>query len=275
MYGVFLMINLFANILGTLKSIKTFQIGGRLAPIIKSFNNAKFQFRNSEDTTFVEVEAKGITNNYTLDQVPNLFDLSARIPFIEFSYATGSAPTAGTNSNKFGFIHSGTDKGKVVYDNGTSLIEIEDIVSSTISTKVIITGEVNLDIFSLYIRSGSNFIKISEYRANKSIIIPYTFTDTIIYSDISLSELSRVNQISNIIYTAFDGALPTIKIELNGNTEILSTNESNLLINEEFILLKNYNLSLADSGQIKLTLNPDSSSVGNGVIIINYIEPIN
>lgn len=98
-----------------------FLVGG--AAGVGLANNSSVAELQSAAAALITARAARIAaTGTTLNDLVSLLDLRGRIADIEYSFDGASAPSAGSNSGKFGFCHTtggGYTAGDVVYDPGS------------------------------------------------------------------------------------------------------------------------------------------------------------
>jgi hypothetical protein len=174
----------FHNFFGTMKTY--FQVGGPGGSRLRS--NSGLEVRNNTGSNYTTLRADRIQDTNTINDIPTLLDLQARIADIEFSFDGVSPPSPGDNTSKFGFCHTtggSYTAGQIVYDNGAILIVIPTDLVKSITSRDLIEGDTNILADSLYIleggswtlKRGSGWIKIYDVTASGGTITNKVYQD--------------------------------------------------------------------------------------------------
>lgn len=270
---------LMTNILGTLSQL--FKIGGKSGIAIKN-NSGVAEIKNAGDTALATLRAAQVGASPNLNDVATYFDAMGVDPNIEFGFAGASAPTAGTNTGKFGFCHTSGGSytaGDVVYDDGTSLIKSN--VTKGFTTKSAITGTISLIANGVYKKEGSSFVLKGDGSGTSTgmvlaIELAYTFGSTTVDSTTNIPANARVVRVENVVGTAFNGTSPTVAVTVNGSTPvtIMATTESDLTTVNQYESLAVTDIAAANEGKARLTVSGGSATTGAGKVYVFYVSPL-
>lgn len=272
--------DLMKKIRGIMGSI--FQIGGHSGPNIKN-NSGVIEARNAGDSAFVLMRGLGIpSSGDTVNDVPRFLDLKGRVAQIEFDFNGASPPSAGTNTDEFGFCHTtggGYTAGDVIYDDGSSLITIPSEVVLHITSTSAVTGTISLIANGLYSNDAGTWTLKGDGTAAASgrvltIELTYTNTDTTGKSSTtSIPDGARVIRVRNIVETIFNNS-PTLTVIVDGTSDetILQTTDSDLETLGEYHREDTHLITSSTEGPVKLTVG-GTPSAGAGRIIVEYATP--
>ena len=217
------------------KTLSDYFIIGKTGPRLKN-NGGVLEVKDTADSVLATVRVAKIGTSPNNSDAPSLLDLRARVPAIQFSFAGASAPSAGVNTNKFGFCHTtggSYTANDVVFDDGTTLNKIPATYCLHITTSSAVSGTVSLIANGFYaLESGSYVLKGDGTSTSSGIIqvieISYVYTDTTKDSTTSIPNGARVVRVENRVDVAFNNGSPTIAVVVNGGTPltILATTES-------------------------------------------------
>lgn len=137
-----------------------FKIGGPYGPTLKNSSGA-VEVRDTTDVAYATGRAAHIVSGALANDLVTLLDLQASGPNITFDFAGASPPLPGTNTNKFGFVHTTGGlytAGQVVYDDGVSLIILPTEVVQQLTTSTAISGTISLIENGFYVWEGSSWV---------------------------------------------------------------------------------------------------------------------
>lgn len=269
---------LISKISGTLENL--FKIG-KSGIAIKN-NAGVAEIKNAGDSALATLRAAQVGASPNLNDVTTYLDTTGLIPNIEFGFAGASAPTAGTNTGKFGFCHTSGGSytaGAVVYDDGTSLIAVNS--TKGLTTKSAITGTISLIANGFYMKEGSSFVLKGDGSGTstgmvQAIELAYTFGSTTVDSTTNVPNGARVVRVENVVGTAFNGTSPTVAVTVNGSTPItiMATTESDLTTANQYESLAVTDIAAVNEGKARLTVSGGSSTTGAGKVLVFYVSPL-
>jgi len=269
---------LFKNITGIMGNL--FRIGGPSGPNIKN-NSGVLEIKNTGDSAFTKLRALQIQSSNSVNDIPVLLDLMGHVPLIEFSFAGSSAPSAATNTAKFGFCHTtggSYSVGDVVYDDGSTLTKINFV--RAIFTTSAVSGTVSLQQNGVYTGSGSSWTLKGDGAATdtgfvKVIKIAYAYSDSSVDSTTSIPAGEKIFKVINSVTTAFNGSAPTLLAQVNGSTPltIMATTESSLTSANQYEVETVADVESSNAGTVRLTIIPDSSTAGAGNVYVYHGLP--
>ena len=269
------------NITGVLQNL--FGIGGNSGVNLKN-SSGTLEARNAGDSAYVRARALEIQTSNGLNDVVTLLDLKANTAGIEFDFTGASAPAPNANLNKFGFCHTSGGAytaGDVVYDNGTSLLTIPTEVVHRLTTTTTITGTISLIANGFYVNDSAGWTLKGDGSGSstgtlKIVKLSYAYTDATIDSTTDIPSGSVVLDVVNNVKTAFDGTAPTIAVTINGSTPltVMSTAESDVTNIAEYEVGEINEVAAANAGKARITITPDSSTVGAGDVYVSFVTPL-
>lgn len=269
---------LIQNLRGIIGNI--FQIG-KSGPNIKN-NSGVIEFRNNADNDFAVVRTKQIQSGASLSDIPTLLDAYGIVPFIEYSFNGASAPSAGTNTNKFGFCHTtggAYTAGDVVYDNGAVLIKMN--VVKHLTTKSAVTGTISLIANGFYSKDGSSWVLKGDGSGTATgmeqvIALSYTYSSLNVDSTTSIPSGAKVTRVENVVTTAFNGTSPTIEVKVNGSTPltVMGTTLSDLKTVNQYQQLEIAEVGASNAGVVRASVTSSSSTAGAGTVYVFYVTPL-
>jgi hypothetical protein len=266
------------GIIGTL-----FQLNGPDGTQLKD-NSSVMEIRNKDDDGMALLRSLGIPiSSSTLDDMPDLLDLRGRVADIEFSFDGGSAPGAGTNSNKFGFCHTSGGSytaGDVVFDDGTSIIVMPSNVATHLTSRTSVTGTISLIANGLYARQGASWVLKGDGAPGStgvemSIEVSYDFNDTSVSSTTHVPDGARVTRVTNDVETAFDDVTATVAVVVDGTSDetIMAAADSKLKKVDQYSVPQHTEITTSTEGVVTLTITAGTSTQGAGKIIVHYTTP--
>jgi hypothetical protein len=270
------------NSLGTLQT--TFEIGKSNKTKLKN-NSAVLELRNTGDSAFLifrSLDANSTASPNDNDAV-TFFDLKSSDVLIEFDFNGGSPPAPADNTGKFGFCFTtggAYTQGRVYYDTGSALLEVKHITKFATTTAIV--GTISLNANGIYYKqAGTWTLKgdgASSGTGNKKVIkIPFAYTDTSLNSTTSLADGTQIDKITVVKLVAFNGTAPTLAIKVDGATDlpILATSDNDLKSTTTDVSLDAYVVGSANAGVVNLAIVSDSSSAGNGYVLVEYSDTQN
>lgn len=263
----------------------TFQVGGTSGAKIK-FASSGVDFKNSADSAFVTARALPLASGGSINDLATQIDLRGRIAQIGFSFAGGSAPSAGTNTGKFGFCHTSGGAytaGDVVYDDGsTTLSDFKITYPLHITTTSAVTGTISMVANGIYSNdSGTWTIKgdgAGSGTGNVQFVeLAITYSSGNVDSTTSLPDGSRVLGVDTVVTTAFDGSAPTVAITANGGTPVTlqAVTGNNLKVANQYKTTAITKIGSTGAGVIRAAVTPSSSTVGAATIYVWYVTASN
>ena len=269
---------LIQNLRGIIGDI--FQIG-KSGPNIKN-NNDVIEFRNNSDSDYSVARTKQIQVGASISDIPTLLDLYGVVPYIEYSFAGASAPSAGTNTNQFGFCHTtggAYTAGDVVYDNGTALLKLN--VVKHLTTKAAVTGTISLIANGFYTKDGASWVLKGDGSGTSTgmeqvIEISYTYSSTNVDSTTSIANGARITRVENVVTTPFNGTSPTLEVKVNGSTPltVMNTTLSDLKVANQYQQLEIAEVNASNAGVVRATVSSSASTAGTGKVYVFYVSPL-
>ena len=266
-------------------SLNEFAIGNSATADVKLVNSSAILEVKDTSDALQYARVKKYNDNATpnTNDVATYYDVAGKIVSIGFDFAGGSAPSAGTNTNKYGFCHTSGGAytaGYVYFDNGSALVRIFHITHLTSTTAV--TGTISLNANGIYALDGSSWVLKGDGAGGgseptgtiKTIKVPFAYTDigTPVSSTTSITDGAIIKQIDIVKTVAFNGTTPTLLVEVNGTAdlELMATTDIDLTS-----LVQDTNLTLAsvtsgNEGTVRLTLTGTGQSTGTGFALITY-----
>ena len=264
----------------------TFQVGGTSGAKIK-FNTPAVEFKNSADSAFVTARALPIiASSSTINDVATQIDLRGRIAQIGFSFSGGSAPSAGTNTGKFGFCHTSGGSytaGDVVYDDGgTTLSNFKITYPLHVTTTTSISGTISMIANGIYSNDAGTWTLKGDGAGSGTgnvqfVELAITNASGNVDSTTSLPDGSRILGVDTVVTTAFDGTAPTVAISANGSSPVTlqATTGNNLKVANQYKTQAITKLTSTGAGVIRAAVTPDSSTVGAATIYVWYVTASN
>jgi len=242
--------------------------------------SGKAEIRNAADTAYEIIRAAHIASGGGLNDLPTLLDLQARVPNIEYSFDGDSAPSAGSNSGKFGICHtdgSSYNAGNVVYDTGSTLILIPTEVVRTVTTSSAVSGTLSMNANGLYAWQGGTWIlkgdgAPAQTGILRTIDVP-TSTNATYDSTTSVPSGARVVRTAYVVETAYT-ASTTAVVSIAGTTpqELLGTNDSKLSNVGEYDNDAVFNIDSSSEGLVHVAIT-GTPAAGAGRVIVFYATP--
>jgi len=260
-----------------------FKVGGPGAPRIKN-NSDVIEFKNTGDTAFITARAGMIPDSgETVDDIANLLALQGRVADLVFSFAGGSPPSPNANPNSFGFCHTAGGAytaGDVVYDNTVALQDIPSSVVKTVTTRSAISGTISLNANGIYVnQAGTWTLKGdgggSDTGISKWIAVSYDYQDTTVSSTTSVPDGAVVTRSINNVTTLLNGTAPTVQVVVDGTAdeEVLATTDSDVTVAHQYENETLHVITSSTEGVVKVTVTPDGSSAGAGIVYVEYVTP--
>jgi len=261
-----------------------FQLNGPDGAQLKE-NSGVIEARDNADAAMALLRGAGIpSTSSTLDDMPDLLDLRGRVADIEFSFDGSSAPSAGTNTDAFGFCHTSGGSytaGDVVYDNGTSLIVIPSNVATHLTSRTSVSGTISLIGNGLYARQGANWVLKGDGAPSSTgysqvIAVDYDFNDSMVYSTTTVPDGAIVTRVTNDVQTAFNDNAATLQVDVDGTSDenIMATSDSKLKKANEYSVPQNTAITSTTEGVVRLTVSPGTATAGAGQVLVHYVTPL-
>jgi len=270
------------NTLGTLQT--TYEIGKANKTKLKN-NSGVLELRNTGDSAYLifrSLEANS-TSSPNDNDIITFFDVKSSDVLIEFDFDGASAPAGGTNTGKYGFCFTtggAFTQGKVYYDTGSALLEVKHVTK--LATTTAVSGTISLNANGIYYKqAGTWTLKgdgASSGTGNKKVIkLSFAYTDTSVNSTTSLANGTQIDKITVVKLVAFNGTAPTLAIKVDGATDlpILATADNDLKSTTTDVSLDAYLVESANAGVVNLAIVSDSSSAGNGYVLVEYSDTQN
>ncbi len=258
------------------------KIGGPGAPRIKN-NSDVIEFKNTGDTAFIIARSDIIPGSgETVNDIANLLALRGRVADIVFSFTGASPPSPNANPNSFGFCHTSGGAytaGDIVYDNTSSLQTIPASVASAVTTRSAVSGTISLNANGVYVnQAGTWTLKGDggeETGKAKWISVSYDWQDTTVSSTTSIPDGAVVTRSINNVTTLLNGTAPTVQVVVDGTAdeEILATGDSDVKVAHQYESEELHVITSSTEGVVKVTVTPDGSSAGVGIVYVEYVTP--
>jgi hypothetical protein len=260
-----------------------FKIGGPDGSQLKN-NSGVIEIRDYTDSDYAKLRALKIQSSSQLNDVPTLFDLRGRVANIQFSFAGATPPTVGVNAGKYGFVHTSGGvytAGDVVYDNAetVSLDVVKEVYNLT--TSILVSGSISLNQNGSYSKFGSSWVLVGDGNSTTSggrrcVSIPYTYDNASPSSTTSIPDNSTILKVINLVLVPFNGTAPTISAVVHGtsgNTDILAIDDSDLLNTYQYENEEILSIDIDYGGVIDVLVEIDGSTVGSGIVYVEFAEP--
>ncbi len=203
------------------------------------------------------------------------------MPNVEFSFAGGSAPSAGTNTGKFGFCHTtggSYTAGDVVFDDGTTALSSFKLpFATTITVATAVSGTISLIANGLYaLESGSWTLKGdgggTESGRLRLIEIPITYSGGDTDSTTTLPDGARVVRTDVVVATPFNGATPTLAVKAQGSTPVtlMGTTAIDLTTANQYTSEEIFQIGSTGAGAIRADLTLSGASAGAATVYVHY-----
>jgi len=260
-----------------------FQLDGQDGPQIKN-NSGVIEARNNDDSAMALLRGTGIpSTGSTLDDLPDLLDMRGRVADIEYSFDGASPPSPGTNTDKFGFVHTSGGSytaGDVVYDNGTALITMPSNVATHLTSRSAVAGTISLIANGVYARQGASWVLKGDgtptlQGVELAIAVDYDFNDTTVNSTTVVPDGAIVTRVTNSVTTAFNDVAATLQVDIDGTSDetVMATTDSKLKNTNEYSVPQHTVITSSTTGTVKLTVSPGTSTAGAGQVIVHYVTP--
>lgn len=257
-------------------------IGKDEAVALKRNSNA-IEAKTGADNAFVTMRAKELQAGFGINDLVTALDLKGLMPNIEFSFTGASAPSAGSNTNKFGFCHTtggAYTAGDVVYDNGTSLNKLQAVNAITTTTSV--TGTISLIANGYYAKESGSFVLKGDGTGvstgvERVIELTLNFNSgTTVDSTTSIPSGAIVNRVECVVNTPFNGTSPTLAVAINGGTPltVMAAADINLKTANQYETLVVNPVAANNAGVVRLNYTASSSSAGTAKVYVFYVSPL-
>ena len=271
------MANIFQKLTGIIGD--SFKIGVKGNLVKNSVDG--LEIRKNDDSDYSNLKVARATSN---DHAVTLRDLKDNNILLEFDFDGASAPTAGTNSNKYGICSKtgGTyTQGQVVYDDGTALELISiykgEIVAS--GNAINVAGGINMIQNGLYIATvGSpnpTFVAKGDGGDTTNgkvryLRLPLALADAT--STTSIPVGAKIVSCQLNVTTAYDNSA-TVAIATTGSTPltIMGATDNDLSLVGIFEVDPLLDVATGNDGTVKATVT-GTPTVGVGEIIIGFEE---
>ncbi len=272
------MANVHQKINGTTES--TFQLNNT-GPILKD-NSDVLEARNAADSDYELIRGDHVPNSGQTDNdIPSLRDLKGKAADIVYSFAGASAPSAGSNTNEFGFCHTtggSWTAGQVVFDTGAALVLQAN--SEFIITRSAVSGTISLDANSLYMNQAGTWTKkaasTSGANAVNVIRVAFAYTDGNVDSTASISNGDQVVETRQVMTAAFSGGTtPTIACTVNGGSPetLITAGDFDPEEARDYQTSETHAITAGSAGVVRVAVTPDGSSAGAGYVLVSYVTP--
>ena len=272
----------FEKIKGTMEQF--LQINGPDGAGVKE-SSGVLEMRNSADSDYAVGRAANIPSSGSdLNDLINLLMARGRVADIEFSFDGGSPPSAGANTNKFGFCHTAGGSysaGDIVFDTGSALYIMPTDVATHLTSRSAVSGTISLIQNCLYAREGATWTLKGDGTPTQTghdltIEVDYAYTDTTVSSTAQVPDGAIVTRVTNEVLAVFDGSAPTVQVDIDGTADetVMATADSKVKKVNEYSVPQQTSIGSGTTGPVKVTVTPDSSTVGNGKILVHYVTPL-
>jgi hypothetical protein len=274
---------IFSDFIGTMSSL--FRVGGTSGANLK-FNSSGLEHKNAADTAFVTARSLPIASGSTINDNATQIDLRGRVAQIGFSFSGGSAPSAGTNTGKFGFCHTSGGSytaGDVVYDDGTTTLSNFKITYPLhITTTSSISGTISMIANGIYSNDAGTWTLKGDGAGSGTgnvqfVELNIAFGSGNVDSTTSIPDGARILGVDTVVTTAFDGTAPTVAVKINGSSPVTvqATTANNLKVVNQYKTTAITQIGSTGAGVVRATVTPDSSTVGAAVIYVWYVTASN
>lgn len=275
--------DIFSDFIGTMSSL--FRVGGTSGGNIK-YNSSGLELKNSADSAFVAGRALPIQTGGTINDLATSIDLRGRIAQIGFSFSGGSAPSAGSNTGKFGFCHTSGGSytaGDVVYDDGsTTLSSFKITYPLHVTTTTAISGTISMIANGIYSNDAGTWTLKGDGAGSGTgnvqfVELNITYASGNVDSTTSLPSGTRILGVDTVVTTAFDGSAPTVAVSINGSSPVTvqSTTGNNLKVINQYKTTAITQIGGTGAGVVRAAVTPSSSTVGAAVIYVWYVTASN
>lgn len=265
-------------------SLNSFAIGNSATADVVLTNTSAILEVKDTASALQYARVKKYNDNATpnTNDVATYYDVAGKIVSIGFDFAGGSAPSAGANTNKYGFCHTSGGAytaGYVYFDNGSALVRIYHITHLTSTTAV--TGTISLNANGIYALDGSSWVLKGDGSGGgeptgtvKTIKVPFTYTDigTPVSSTTSITDGAIITRVDIVKSVVFNGTTPTLLVEVNGTAdlELMATTDIDLTSLVQDTSLTLASVTSGNEGTVRLTLTGTGQSTGTGFALISY-----
>jgi hypothetical protein len=269
----------FKKIKGTMEQF--LQINGPTGSGIKE-SSGILEVRNSGDSDYVVARAADVpSSGSNLKDLINLLMLRGRVADIEFSFNGGTPPSAGANTNKFGFCHTaggGYSAGDIVFDTGSVLQILPSDVATHLTSRSAVTGTISLIQNGVYAREGATWTIKGDGAATATglgqwIEVPFDFnhTGSGVSSTTNLPDGARVLSTRVNVETLFDDT-PTVTVTVDGSSPetLMAIADSDLTVAAEYHAQDTHLITSTSAGAIKVVVG-GTPTVGSGRVLVEYI----
>ena len=279
--------DLLQKIKGTVNSY--FQIG--LTNIIRLVNTSGILEIKDGSGALIYARVKSINDNVStpnLTDVGTYIDVIGRTVALGFSFAGGSAPSAGTNTGKFGFCHTSGGSytaGLVYYDTGSTLLLVRNVGFLANPTGSAITGTVSLNALSSNVWNGTAWINVGDGVGSSSTgnmlvaLIDFDYTDigSNVETTTSIPDGAIIHEVKLKVNTLFNATTPTAQVTINGSSPVtvMATTDNDLTVANEYVNLEDTKITSTGAGVVRLTLAGTGGSAGAGYLLVMYSETQN
>lgn len=271
-----------ANIKLTGTSLNEFQIGNSSTADVKVVNNSGILEVKDTSNALQYARVKKVNDNATpnTNDVATYYDVAGKIVNITFDFAGGSSPSAGANTNEYGFCHTSGGAytaGYVYFDNGSALVRIFHVTHITSSSAI--SGTISLNANGIYALEGGSWVLKGDGSGSgeptgmiKTIKVPFTYSDTTVSSTTALTDGAIITRCDIVKTQAFNGTTPTLSVILDGssNTEIMATTDIDLTSTVQDTNLELISATSSNAGVITLTVTTSGASAGAGYCLVTY-----
>lgn len=248
---------------------------------LKDDGAGAIEVRDKDDAGYDQFRVDHIRAANNIYDVVNLLNLRGRIADISYSFAGATPPSPGANTGKFGFCHTSGGsytQGQIVYDTGTALILIPDEVATGLTTRSAISGAISFNANCFYVlQEGTWTLKgiAPDLGVEHIIELAWAFDSGSVTSTSVIPDGARVTRVINLVETACDGSSPTMLVIVDGSSDetILATGDSNMKKANQYEDRNIKKITSSTEGPVKLTVVPDGSTVGSGLVMVEYDLP--
>jgi len=261
-----------------------FQFDGQDGPQLKN-NSGVIEARDNTDAAMALMRGAGIpASGSTLDDLPDLLDLRGRVVDVEFSFDGASPPSAGANTDKFGFCHTSGGSytaGDIVYDTGAALVVMPSNVATHLTSRAAVSGTISLIANGLYARQGATWTLKGDGTPTQlghelAIAVDYDFNDSSVSSTTEIPDGAIVTRVTNSVQTAFNDNSATVQVDVDGGSDetVMATTDSKLKAANEYSVPQHTPITSSTTGPVTLTVTPGTSTTGAGQVIVHYVTPL-
>lgn len=247
-------------------------------------NSGVIEVQDSSGEVIVFRSAGIPDSSPTLEDVAVYHDIQDLAPTMAFSFSGVAAPSAGSNTNTYGFCHTtGTSytEGKIYYDDGITIYERPHV--RIIVTDSAISGNVSLNANGIYVLDGSTWTLKGDGNSGggsgaSAIKVTFAYDNTTPTSTTTIPDDYDIYKINLVITTPFTGGTsPTVAAATDGSSSksLILTSDFDITQGEQYGIDDIIELGTNEGGHIDITVTPDGASAGAGYVYIMYAQASN